>query len=69
MIRLKTGIIDPKEERQKMTKTEAILKAKDLTAQGREIRVAYQVITHANRNGAQKVSFTYRLVENGKIIA
>ncbi len=52
-----------------MTKTEAILKAKDLTAQGREIRVAYQVITHANRNGAQKVSFVYRLVENGKIIA
>lgn len=52
-----------------MTKTEVILKLKDLTAQGREVKVAYQVITHANRNGAQRVSKVYRLVENGKVIA
>jgi hypothetical protein len=51
-----------------MSKTEAIQAAKTMRLDGRNVQVAYQTLTHANRNGQQSFSRVYRVVENGKVV-
>lgn len=52
-----------------MNKKEALLKARAMRLEGRDVKVAYQVLTHANQKGLQTTSTVYRIVENGKITA
>ena len=58
-----------KVKEEKMTKKEAISKAREMKSAGRNVRVAYQTLVHANRNGAQTTSLVYRVVENGVVVA
>jgi hypothetical protein len=51
-----------------MTKKEAIQLAKAMRTEGREVKVFYQTLTHANPRGPQRFSLVYRLVENGAVI-
>jgi hypothetical protein len=51
-----------------MSKEEALATAKAMRAAGRSVQVAYQTLTHANRNGQQIVFCVYRVIENGVVI-
>jgi carbamoylphosphate synthase large subunit len=57
----------PKKEHQ-MSKQQAVAVAKAMRLDGRNVQVAYQTLTHANRNGQQGVSLVYRVIENGKVV-
>jgi hypothetical protein len=51
-----------------MTKRKALITAKAMRAEGRDVQVAFQTIAHANSNGQPSVSFVYRVVENGSVV-